>query len=174
MNAAAARARLGAVSFVQRFGGALHAHLHFHCCVIDAVFAGGEDGQVRFTEAAALTPEDRAAMQQQARRRVLRWFARAGHLDPADARDMAGWDHGGGFSLDTSVRGPGPRRPEMAAALSRAPPPLCPARINGGGPPTCHRAPSPAGCLELPSRPLLKHPPTPPPWLESSRQACDG
>jgi hypothetical protein len=23
-----------------------------------------------------------------------RWFARAGHLDPVDARDMAGWDHG--------------------------------------------------------------------------------
>jgi hypothetical protein len=35
---------------------------------------------------------------------VLRWFARAGHLDPADAREMASWDHGGGFSLDASVR----------------------------------------------------------------------
>jgi hypothetical protein len=35
---------------------------------------------------------------------VLRWFARAGHLEPAVARDMAGWDHGGGFSLDASVR----------------------------------------------------------------------
>jgi len=49
-------------------------------------------------------PEDLAAVQQQVRRRVLRWFARAGHLDSADARDMAGWDHGGGFSLDASVR----------------------------------------------------------------------
>jgi hypothetical protein len=28
-----------------------------------------------------------------------RWFARAGHLDHTDAPDMAGWDHGGGFSL---------------------------------------------------------------------------
>ena len=58
--------------------------------MIDGAVAGGEDGQVRFPEAAALTPEDRAAMQQQARRRVLRWFARAGPLDPADAQDMAG------------------------------------------------------------------------------------
>ena len=31
----------GAVSFVQRFGSALNAPGHFHCCVIDAVFAAG-------------------------------------------------------------------------------------------------------------------------------------
>jgi hypothetical protein len=43
--------RLGAVSFVQRFGSALNAHVHFHCCVIDGVFATGADGQVHFTEA---------------------------------------------------------------------------------------------------------------------------
>jgi hypothetical protein len=35
---------------------------------------------------------------------LLRWCARAGHLDPADAHEMASWDHGGGFSLDASVR----------------------------------------------------------------------
>ena len=86
--------RLGAVSFVQRFGSALNAHVHFHCCVIDGVFAEREDGQVFFAEAAALTPEDLAAVQQQVRRRVLRWFPRAGQLDSADARDMASWQHG--------------------------------------------------------------------------------
>ena len=43
-------------------------------------------------------------MQQQVRARVLRWFARAGTLERADARDMAGWHHGGGFSLDAAVR----------------------------------------------------------------------
>jgi hypothetical protein len=43
-------------------------------------------------------------VQQQVCARVLRWFARAARLDPADARDMAGWDHGGGFSLDDSLR----------------------------------------------------------------------
>ena len=77
-----ARGRLGAVSFVQRFGSALNAHVHFHCCVIDGVFAVGEDGQVHFAEAAALTPEDLAAVQQQVRARVLRWFARAGISTP--------------------------------------------------------------------------------------------
>jgi hypothetical protein len=39
--------------------------------VIDGVFAEGEDGQVQFAEAGALTPEDLAAVQQQLRRRVL-------------------------------------------------------------------------------------------------------
>jgi hypothetical protein len=43
-------------------------------------------------------------VQQQVRARVLRWFVRAGHLDQTDARDMASWHHGGGFSLDASVR----------------------------------------------------------------------
>jgi hypothetical protein len=42
--------------------------------VIDGVFAVGEDGQVHFAEAAALTPEDLAEVQQQVRARVLRWF----------------------------------------------------------------------------------------------------
>jgi hypothetical protein len=35
-------------------------------------------------------------VQQQVRARVLRWFARAGHLERADARDMARWEHGVG------------------------------------------------------------------------------
>jgi hypothetical protein len=34
------------VSLVQRFGAALNAHVRFHCCVIDGVFALGEDGQI--------------------------------------------------------------------------------------------------------------------------------
>ena len=56
-------------------------------------------------------------MQQQVRARVLRWFARAGPLDPADARDMAGWHHGGGFSLDASVRIEGPDRAGLERLL---------------------------------------------------------
>jgi hypothetical protein len=98
--------------------------VHFHCCVIDGVFAVGEDGQVHFAEAAAPTPEDLAAVQQQVRARVLRWFARAGTLDPADAQDMARWDHGGGFSLDASVRIEGADRAGLERLLryyARAP-----------------------------------------------------
>ena len=46
-----------------------------HCCVIDGVFAVSEDGQGHFAEAGALMPEDLAAVQQQVRARLLRWFA---------------------------------------------------------------------------------------------------
>ena len=53
----------------------------FHCCVIDGMFVVGEDGQVRFAEA-ALSPEDLAAVQQQARARVMRWCARAAGAHP--------------------------------------------------------------------------------------------
>jgi hypothetical protein len=89
--------------------------VHFHCCVIEGVFVAGADGQVQSTEAAALRPEGLAA--------VLRWFARAGHLDAADARDMASWDRGGGFALDASGRIEGPDRAGLtaAAALLRRP-----------------------------------------------------
>ncbi len=35
-------------------------------------------------------------MREQVRRRMLRWFARRGLLDPDDARGMLDWDNGGG------------------------------------------------------------------------------
>jgi hypothetical protein len=44
-------ARLGAVSFVHRFGASLNAHLHYHCGVIDGVFAPDAEGRVQFHEA---------------------------------------------------------------------------------------------------------------------------
>ncbi len=101
----AEKARQGAVSFVHRFGSALNEHLHFHCCVIDGVFEPGADGEqkVRFREA-VLSQTDIQSVQARVRRRVLRWFATRGYLDKDDAKDMAEWAKGGGFSLDASVR----------------------------------------------------------------------
>jgi len=121
------------VRFVQRVGSTLNAHVQFHCWVIDGVFVAGANGQVQFAEAAALRPEDLAAVRRpvqhelpgegprlsgdrrqsdccqpptrlrshhrDAMQRRPSWFARAGHLDAADARDMASGDHGGGFWL---------------------------------------------------------------------------
>ena len=57
------------------------------------------NGHPLFLEAAAPTSEDLVAVQEQVRARVLRGFARGANLDPADARDMARWQHGGGLSL---------------------------------------------------------------------------
>jgi hypothetical protein len=85
---------------------------------------------VKFAETGALTPEDCAAVQQ-LRARVLRWFARTGHFDPADAREMVDWDHGAGSSLDASVRIEGPDRAGLAAAAALAT--LSPAGERGWG-----------------------------------------
>src|SRR5207244_3075981 len=43
----ARKARAGAVTFVQRFGGALNLNVHFHCVIPDGVFVHKE-GIVRF------------------------------------------------------------------------------------------------------------------------------
>ena len=48
---ASPQARVGAVSFVPRFGSALNRHVHSHGGILEGVFAGGEDGEVRFLEA---------------------------------------------------------------------------------------------------------------------------
>ena len=93
------------MSFVHRFGAALNQHLHFHCCVIDGVFepGRGDDETVRFREA-ALSDADTQRVQALVRQRVLRWFVRHGYLEKDDAKDMAQWRNGGGFSVDASVR----------------------------------------------------------------------
>ena len=88
---AGARARFGAVSFIHRFGASLNRHVHYHCCVIDGVFEPIEDAgdgpqAVRFRPAAELTPEAVAAIAEQARVRVLRWFARSGLIEADDVR----------------------------------------------------------------------------------------
>ena len=35
---------------------------------------------------------------------MLKTFVRRGWLEPHEAEEMLQWDHGGGFSLDASVR----------------------------------------------------------------------
>jgi hypothetical protein len=58
---------------------------------------------VRFRPAAALTPEAVAAIAEQVRVRVLRWFARSGLIESNDVREMLAWENSG-FSLDAAVR----------------------------------------------------------------------
>jgi len=68
--------------------------------------ASARDGTagVVFHEACGLDAAAVAAVQTQVRRRVLRAYVRRGLLAPSDGEEMGGWDHGGCFSLDASVR----------------------------------------------------------------------
>lgn len=97
-------ARIGAVAFIHRFGSALNLHTHFHVCVIDGVFEPDPQGGVRFFPVEALDGEDAEAVATQVRRRILRAFVRRALLDKDERREMAQWNHGGGFSVDATVR----------------------------------------------------------------------
>jgi hypothetical protein len=96
----AACPRLGAVSFLHRFGSALNHHVHLHACVTDGVFrpaadqAGG-DAPPAFLPARPITPVHLAALTERVRRRVIRWFRLAGLLDAAAAADMLAWLNSG-------------------------------------------------------------------------------
>lgn len=52
----------GAVTFIQRFGGALNLNPHFHCLLPDGLFVPGDNGQLRFEELPAPTDDDVRAM----------------------------------------------------------------------------------------------------------------
>jgi hypothetical protein len=47
--------RLGAISFIQRFGSALNLNIHFHALLPDGVFAGDGAGSVAFVHCATST-----------------------------------------------------------------------------------------------------------------------
>ena len=91
------------MSYLHRFGSALNAHLHYHSCLIDAVFAETDQG-LQFFQASALTDEVLERIQETIRKRLLRLFVRKGLLDKEAAEQMRQWSHGGGFSLDAKVR----------------------------------------------------------------------
>jgi len=56
-------------------------------------------------------------VQAKVRRRLLRALTRRGVLEPEDAQTMASWEHGGGFSLDASVRVEADDRPGLERLL---------------------------------------------------------
>jgi len=97
-------ARLGAVAFIHRFGSNLNAHLHFHCVLIDGVFESAPTGGIMFTAATWLDANAIADVQARVRRRLLPVVVRRGRLPGNDARAMGRWQHGGGCSVNGSVR----------------------------------------------------------------------
>src|SRR5579885_1346889 len=62
----------GMVTSVQRFGGALNAHIHFHTLVLDGVFVREPDGTLRFHPAAPPTDDDVRRVVGRIRRRLER------------------------------------------------------------------------------------------------------
>jgi hypothetical protein len=99
---APAGARMGAVSFIHRFGAALNPHTHYHCCVTDGIFSA-DASSVHF-HTSRLNTADIQQVQETVRQRTLRLFQRRGLLTHDEVEAMLDWSHGGGFSVDASVR----------------------------------------------------------------------
>ena len=62
----------GAVTSVQRFGGSVNVHLHFHTVVLDGVFVREADGTLRFHPASPPTDGDVHRVVARVRRRLER------------------------------------------------------------------------------------------------------
>ena len=93
------RPRLGAVSFLHRFGSALNQHRHLHACITDGVFQQSADA----LPAQPITQADLTTLTEKVRRRVVKGFKRARLLDTQAAADMLAWVNSS-FSVDVSVR----------------------------------------------------------------------
>ena len=111
------------VSLKLRFGPSLNTHVHFHCCVVGGVFElmpGGSGDEangvaqttdqttdappgVAFHPASGLDDAAVAQVQAHARKRILHAFVSRGLIEADDAKEMAGYQHGGGFSVDAGV-----------------------------------------------------------------------
>ncbi|MCW5890263.1 MAG: transposase [bacterium] len=126
----------GTVTSIQRFGGALNLHVHFHTLVLDGVFVRQADDTLAFHPAPPPTDADVARVVQRVRRRLAQLgvvAAADGDEDgdplPADSLALAGLTRAavlGRAALGRASLGCGPpaprRRPGRAVGGSaRAP-----------------------------------------------------
>jgi len=77
----AKRARTGAVTLIQRFGGALNLNLHFHMLFLDGVYLEGPDGALTFRWVKAPTSAELTALVGRIAERVGRFLERQGLLE---------------------------------------------------------------------------------------------
>jgi hypothetical protein len=85
----------GSVTFLQRFGGALNANLHYHVIAIEGVFLGRTDQGLtpRFIKGEPPSDADIADVIQKISRRVIRKLRRLGYLEAGmDVPVATGYD----------------------------------------------------------------------------------
>ncbi len=86
------RGQCGAVTFVQRFGGALNLNVHFHSLLLDGVYAPGANGSLRFLPLPPPADEEVARVVGRVARRIARLLERRGlgpESNPTEADPLA-------------------------------------------------------------------------------------
>ena len=74
-------AHTGAVTLIQRFGGALNLNIHFHMLFLDGVYVDRHDGSVRFRWVSSPTTRELTQLALTIARRVGRYLERQGLLE---------------------------------------------------------------------------------------------
>ena len=85
------RGQCGAVTFVQRFGGALNLNVHFHSLVLDGVYAPGANGSVRFLPLPPPDDEEVARVVGRVARRIAHLLERRGLGPDSDPTEADPW-----------------------------------------------------------------------------------
>ena len=81
-------AEVGAITFLQRFGGSLNLNLHLHVVFLDGVFTRDEQRRVRFHSAPAPEVAELQEIVRRVHTRGTAWLRRHGYIDgpPLEAR----------------------------------------------------------------------------------------
>ena len=110
----AKRARTGAVTLIQRFGGALNLNLHSHMLFLDGVYVERPDGTLSFRWVKAPTGAELSALAGRIAGRVGRFLERQGLLErePCRARPRR--------VADAGAAGPFDHLPHRGGATCRA------------------------------------------------------
>jgi hypothetical protein len=85
----------GSITFIQRFGGAINLHVHFHFVFLEGVYLDRTDQgrKPRFLKVEPPSDADIAAVLQKSSRRVIRTLRRLGYLETGiDAAVATGYD----------------------------------------------------------------------------------
>ena len=123
-------ARTGAVTLIQRFGGALNLNVHFHMLFLDGVYVKRPDGTLRFRRIGAPTSAELDALTRIIAHRIGRLLERRGLLErDAENAWLAGDDGAEPTPIDelraasvTYRVAIGPRRGQKAFTVRTLPP----------------------------------------------------
>ena len=95
-------AQTGAVTLIQRFGGALNLNVHFHMLLLDGVYVERADGSLRFRRVGAPTTAELEALTRTLARRIGRLLERRGVLErDAENAWLAGDEDAEPGAIDT-------------------------------------------------------------------------